>query len=92
MFFVYVLLNLAQRLYVGHTKDLVHRVDAHRNNRGAVFTKYNGPWMLVHYEVHTTRDLAKQRESALKHDQNSWLCEHLHLLRGEDSDYVTSKS
>ena len=64
-YYVYVLKNLAGKLYVGQTKNLENRLKSH--NAGRVFpTKYGCPWELVHHEYYLTRREAMRREFSLR--------------------------
>jgi len=42
MYFVYIIQNHRNRLYIGHTQDLEKRLLGHNNNRSP-FTKNKGP-------------------------------------------------
>ena len=65
MYFVYVLINLDGRLYVGFTENLKQRVAAH--NAGDVSsTKSQRPWKLIFFEGYTNKDDALRREQYFK--------------------------
>ena len=67
MFYVYLLRSEAKRdqLYIGYTEDLESRFKKH--NTGEVqSTKPYRPWVLIYYEVFTSKKDAKQREQYLK--------------------------
>lgn len=66
MFYVYILRNTHNRLYIGHTKNLEHRLNDHKNSHGAKFIKDYGSFDLVCSEVHKTRSEAMKREKQLK--------------------------
>ena len=66
MFFVYILVCNDESLYVGHTKDVLARVDAHNNGRGAAFTYQRRPLRLVYTEPHETEAAAIRRERQIK--------------------------
>ena len=72
--YVYLLRSLKDKeYYLGYTTDLKRRLDAH--NKGAVrATKARRPFELLHYEIHTTKELAKMRERKLKHNPNMYRC------------------
>lgn len=53
-------------LYAGWTTDLVRRVRAHNEGRGAKYTRSRRPVTLVYSEAFGTREEALRRESALK--------------------------
>ena len=67
MFYVYILRCADESLYVGHTRNIKKRVDAHNAGRGAVYTYNRRPVTLEYTERHETRDAAIQRERQLKH-------------------------
>ena len=66
MYYVYVLKGQKDdRLYVGHTEDLVKRFKEH--NSGKVkSTKDRAPLVLIYYEASTVLMDAIKREKALK--------------------------
>ena len=69
MFYIYVLRSrTTDRLYVGHTSDLSHRLGQH-NHGITKSTKNRGPWDLVHREAYDTRSEATRRERFLKSGQ-----------------------
>jgi putative endonuclease len=65
MFYVYVLKNPANRLYIGSTENLEKRVKQHQEG-GARWTSTHRPWELVYSETYLTRAEAMKRERALK--------------------------
>jgi predicted GIY-YIG superfamily endonuclease len=65
MYHVYVLSNLDDRIYIGHTEHLGHRLGQHQRGEGG-WTKWRGPWELVLSEDFDTRAEAMKREKALK--------------------------
>jgi len=78
MFYVYVLRNLKQNLYVGYSTDLKARLKAH--NGGQVYTtsRLTGPWELVYYEAGRAKADALQRERYLKSGPGrAFLCKRL---------------
>jgi predicted GIY-YIG superfamily endonuclease len=70
MFYVYVLENPKGRLYIGHTDDLVRRLEQHNSPEGkghlGKYTHRNGPWKLFESETFDTRSEAMRREKQLK--------------------------
>ncbi len=68
MYFVYVLRNLANRLYVGFTADLPSRLAYHQRDE-AGWTRGRGPWELVYCEEFAVHTEAMRREHALKSGQ-----------------------
>ena len=65
LYFVYVLKNREDRLYIGFTTDLERRVRQHQEDKGG-WTSKRGPWELVHYETFSDRPEAMRRERNLK--------------------------
>ena len=67
MYSLYILRNIHNRLYIGHTKDLRRRLQDHRSNiHGAKFIKDYGTFELAYTEEFTTRLEAMTREKQLK--------------------------
>ena len=64
--YVYLLRCGDGTLYAGITNDVAARLDAHREGRGARYTRGRGPLDLVHCEKVRTRSAALRREHALK--------------------------
>lgn len=66
MYYTYVLISTVdQNLYIGWTKDLKNRLNAH--NKGLVdATKYRIPMELVYYEACLSEEKAIAREKQLK--------------------------
>jgi len=67
MYSVYLLRSSikSDQLYVGYTEDLESRLKKH--NAGEVkSTRPYRPWVLIYYEVFTSKKDAKQREQYLK--------------------------
>ena len=65
LYFIYVLRNPQDRLYVGFTTDLERRLRQHQEGEGR-WTHSRGPWELFHLEGFTTREEALRRERNLK--------------------------
>jgi len=69
MYYVYVLQSLKDNYsYVGYTKDLVDRLEKHKNGK-VKSTKNRRPLKLVYYEVCLNQQDATHREKYLK---TSW--------------------
>ena len=65
MYYIYILLNKHNKLYIGFTTDLQKRLKKH--NSGSVkSTKPYRPWKLIFYEAYLLRKDAKRREQYLK--------------------------
>lgn len=85
-FYVYVLASQVNNaLYIGSTRNLVHRVKEH--NLGLVrSTKPYKPWRLIYYEACLNEQDAKRREHYLKTNQGGRLLkrrlkEYFYILR-----------
>lgn len=66
MFYVYLLKNGIDDIYVGYTADLRERFKDH--NYGKVrSTKKGRPWKLIYYEAYLAERDARARERTLKH-------------------------
>ncbi|MBI1952188.1 GIY-YIG nuclease family protein [Candidatus Saccharibacteria bacterium] len=66
MFYIYILRNSANRLYIGHTKNMEQRLADHKTNHGAKFIKDYGSFELVYTEEFSKRSDAMSRENQLK--------------------------
>ena len=64
-YFVYVLQNDTDQLYIGFTAGLEERVRRHQIGDGG-WTRGRGPWRLVHQEEFAVENEARQRERQLK--------------------------
>ena len=72
MYYVYILKSLkTNKLYIGHSDNVVRRLEEHNNNRGGKYTRGNGPWKLVYNESHPDRASAMRRERYLKSTKGS---------------------
>jgi len=72
VYYVYVLQSLQKgKLYIGHTDNLIRRVEEHNTGRGGKYTRQNGPWTLVYSESHPDRASAAKRERYLKSARGS---------------------
>ena len=69
-FSVYVIRNMRQKLYIGHTADVQKRLLRHNGGlptKSSSYTsKQGGPWTLLHEEKFPTRREAMHREKELK--------------------------
>ncbi|MCG2661573.1 MAG: GIY-YIG nuclease family protein, partial [Kiritimatiellae bacterium] len=68
-YFVYILVNLKDKIYIGYTSHLSCRLDQHNDPdfRGTLHTKrHSGPWPMIHSEEYATRAEAMGREKQLK--------------------------
>ncbi|MEX2033489.1 MAG: GIY-YIG nuclease family protein [Candidatus Colwellbacteria bacterium] len=68
MFFVYILRNKANKLYIGQTNNLERRLEQQRSisSKSAKFIKDNQKFNLVYSEEHPTLLEAMIREKQLK--------------------------
>lgn len=67
MYWVYILRNSTDKLYIGQTNNLESRIKRHSSGNGAKYTKYNfHDFTLVYSEEYTTRAEAMKRELQLK--------------------------
>ncbi len=72
-FYVYMLTSRRNgTLYIGVTSDLAKRVDEHRRNLVAGFTRSHRVHRLVWYEVHESAYGAISREKQLKPWNRTW--------------------
>lgn len=67
MYFLYILRNKCNCLYIGQTNNIERRIKDHQSGNGAKFIKDYGEFELVYSEKFETRDMAMQREKQLKH-------------------------
>lgn len=82
--FVYMLRCKDGSLYTGWTDDLQHRLEMHRQGKGAKYTRGRGPLELVYSEELPDKSSALKREYAIKQMKRSeklLLC----CLQGEKS-------
>ena len=66
MYFVYMLKNSDNDLYVGVSENPSERVVYHNQNMGSVFTKNKKNFVLVFEERYGTLKEARQREIQIK--------------------------
>jgi putative endonuclease len=72
VYYVYILQSLKTgKLYIGHTNNLVRRVEEHNTGCGGKYTRQNGPWLLLYSESHPDRPSAVKRERYLKSTRGS---------------------
>ena len=65
MFYVYVLDNNKEELYVGYTNNLKRRLAEH-NQKRTHSTKSGAPWRCIYYEACLVEADARRREGYLK--------------------------
>lgn len=66
MFFLYILRDTNNQLYIGHTNNLKRRAKEHANKYGSLYTKGLSDPVIVYSEVFQTRSEAAARERQLK--------------------------
>ena len=69
LYFVYVLANLKDEIYIGQTSHLSCQFDQHNDPefQGTLHTKRHlGPWRMIYSETYATRAKAMGREKQLK--------------------------
>ena len=64
--YIYFKVLKTKKLYIGHTDNLVRRLNEHNTGRGGKYTRYSGPWKLLYSEQHSDRPSAVNRELYLK--------------------------
>lgn len=69
--FVYMLRCKDGSLYTGWTDDLRHRLEMHRQGKGAKYTRGRGPLELVYSEELPDKSSALKREYAIKQMKRS---------------------
>lgn len=66
MWYLYILRCGDGTLYTGITTDVHRRLEAHRQGRGAKYTRGRGPLKLIYQEECGTHSEALKRELAVK--------------------------
>ncbi|ENZ00686.1 hypothetical protein HMPREF1092_02338 [Clostridium thermobutyricum] len=66
MNYVYILKCEDETLYTGWTNDLEKRFKAHKEGKGAKYTRGRGPLELVYFEEYEEKSLALKREYEIK--------------------------
>ncbi|MDG5789966.1 GIY-YIG nuclease family protein [Evansella sp. AB-P1] len=64
--YVYVLQCQDTTYYTGYTTDIEKRMKAHKEGKGAKYTRGRGPFSIVHEETYSTKREALQREYFIK--------------------------
>ena len=65
-YYIYILTNKSNTLYIGITNDLIRRLYEHKNKLVAGFTKKYNIDRLIYYEVFDSPEAAIQREKEIK--------------------------
>jgi putative endonuclease len=71
-YYMYILSNQSETLYVGVTNNLIRRVYEHKNKLVDGFTKKYDINILLYYEIHTDIQEAIIREKKIKHWNHEW--------------------
>jgi len=71
MFYVYLLKDDNNKLYVGYSEDLKRRIKEHLNSK-VYTTKKMKNQKLFYYEAYLNEELAKERERKLKQYGSSY--------------------
>lgn len=66
MYFVYIIKNQENQLYVGVSEDPEKRLQTHNTKQGALFTKNKGEFAIVFLEEYPILNEARQREIQIK--------------------------
>lgn len=84
MFYVYLLLDLKNKLYIGYSSDLKRRISEH-NNQKVYTTKRMSQPKLIYYEAYLHEKEAKIREEKLKQFGSSYagLIKRLNLVKSK---------
>lgn len=65
MYYVYLIKNEIDEIYIGCTNDLERRFVEHNSNK--TFSTKNHSWKLIYYESYISKDDAFNRKKMLKH-------------------------
>lgn len=66
MYYIYVAECVDGTLYTGYTVNLVKRIKAHNDGKGAKYTRGRTPIVLKYYEEFECKNDAMKRESQIK--------------------------
>ena len=77
MYYVYILKNEEEKIYIGYTGDLKRRFKEHNQTKSGYTQK--GKWELIYYEGYKNQQDSQEREKQLKnHGQaKRWLKERI---------------
>jgi putative endonuclease len=79
---VYILFStLLNRYYIGHTHNLLQRVEQHNAGR-TPSTKPGRPWNLVYHEIYPDKSSASRRELEIKKMKSRKYIENLITTAG----------
>ena len=88
MYFVYMVQNGYEDLYVGITNNPRQRLAYHNENRGALFTKRESKFEIVFLESHPSLAAARKREIQIK----KWRRDKKELLMSKYRGGLETKS
>jgi putative endonuclease len=66
MYYVYILRNNFEKLYIGYTPDLKRRINDHQKGYGCRTTSLRSNWKLIYHEAYLSKQDAFGREKFLK--------------------------
>lgn len=66
MYFVYILKNHRNQIYIGSAANIELRLIRHSNGEGAEFTKRNKDFKLIYSESYPSLIAARRREKQIK--------------------------
>ncbi|MES2436562.1 MAG: GIY-YIG nuclease family protein [Patescibacteria group bacterium] len=66
MYYVYMIKNSYNNLYIGVTDEPQRRLAEHNSGRGAYYTKFKSEFKIVFLETHATLASARKREIQIK--------------------------
>ena len=72
MYYIYILRDKSEKLYVGYSSDLKRRIGQHLRKETITTSKMDEP-KLIYYEAYETEELARERELKLKHYGSSYI-------------------
>jgi UPF0213 protein CPE1444 len=77
MYYVYILKNKEEKIYIGYTGDLKRRFKEHNQTKTGYTQK--GKWELIYYEGYKNQQDAQEREKQLKNHEQAkrWLKERI---------------
>lgn len=71
MYYVYILKDLDNKLYIGYSSDLKKRILSHEAGATYTTSRMDKP-KLIYYESYSTEQLAREREVKLKQFGSSY--------------------
>ncbi len=71
MYYVYLLKDLKNKIYIGYSSNLKNRIKSHLNSKVVTTSKMDQP-KLIYYESYEDEPLARTRELKLKQFGSSY--------------------